>query len=415
MPEENSLGKVIGTKFTKEMRRTHTIYMPDMLHYHNELLQAAFTYGGYHLEVVPEFSNANQLALRYINNDYCSPTVSIVSQILAFLGSSECVPERTAILEPQAGGSCRAGNIYNLIIEVLEKNGYGQIPVISLNMTGSEKHEGFSINRKMISGCVAAVCYADLLMTLTQQIRPYEQKTGQTEQLRQSWIHRLKEDIAQGKNIASAKRKKIYQAIISDFQKIPRKNSRLSKVGIVGEIYIKFSPIGNCHLEEFLHKHQCAYCMGGFINYAAYVIYTEYSNAKLQKKNSFLIKGYGTVLRYICRIQRELTEELENKGMQHDACFGEIQSLANQIVNDSYNIGDGWLIAGEILDMIQQGYEKILIVHPFGCMVSHVGGRGIIKKIRSLYPHISIQSIEYDYDQSDALRESRILMAIGSD
>lgn len=404
--------KAVGAEFTKKMKRTHTIYIPDMLHYHNELLQAAFAYGGYRLAVVPEFQNAEQGALKYVSSDYCLPAIGIVGQILAFLNDSNCDADRIAIMEPQAGGACRAGNIYNLILEVLEKTGYEFVPVISLNMTGSEKHRGFSINAKLLRGCVAAVCYGDMLMTLTQQLRPYEEQPGQTEELRQRWLKRLAADIAQGKNITGRSRRRIYEEMAADFEKLPRQSRILTKVGITGEIYMKYSPVGNDHLEDFLKERDCDYRLGGFINYAAYVVYTEYSNVKLQEPGSPLLKGYEFVLDYICRVQRELTEVLSRHHLLHDACFFRLRDMAKQIIADQYNIGDGWLVAGEILDFIQQGYKKILIVHPFGCLVSHVGARGIIKKIKAMYPEVSIQSIEYDYDQSRTLRESRILLGI---
>lgn len=406
------MGKATGAKFSRAMRRTHKIYMPDMLHDHNELLQAAFSYGGYDLAVIPEYRDVDALALQYVNDSYCFPAVSIISQMIAFLRDQGEQPERLAFMEPQAGGICRAGNIYNLMIDVLGKAGYGDVPVISLNMTGEERHPGFVINHRMIFGCVAAVCYADLLMTLTQQLKPYEKQEGTVAETRRQWMDRLAEDIRHGRNLSNSVRKTIYQQMIDDFKKIPLESKSCKKVGIVGEIYMKFSPIGNQHLEELLREFQCDYRLGGFLNYAIYVVFTEMENARLQRKNKGLLKGYAFVWKYLCRVQKDLTEILLQNGMKHDADFPRMRSLASQIISDGYNIGDGWLIAGEIMDLIQQGYDRILILHPFGCLVSHVGGRGIIKKIKTLYPQVRIQSIEFDYEQSRALRESRILLAI---
>jgi len=398
-------------KFTREMRKTHKIYIPDMLHYHNELLKAAFYYGGYELDIVPEYKNAEQLALKFISSDYCLPTVSIVGQIIAFLADRGSF-ERLAFMEPQAGGACRAGNIYNLIKEVLAKLGYGDIPVISLNMTGQERHPGFTINPKLISGCIAAVCYGDLLMTLTRQTEPYEKISGETQAVRFRWLGQLDSDIRHGRSLSRKKRKEVYRQIISDFNSIEKEDRKLKKVGVTGEIYMKFSPIGNRHLEDKLREYECEYRLGGFVNYAMYVVYTEMQNAKLELKNDVIIRAFEVVLKYLCRIQRELSESLVRYGFRADADFFKLKELADQILNDGYNIGDGWLIAGEVLDLISQGYDHVLILHPFGCLVSHVGGRGIIKKIKALHPEVNLQSIEYDYDQSAAMLESRILLAL---
>jgi predicted nucleotide-binding protein (sugar kinase/HSP70/actin superfamily) len=281
---------------------------------------------------------------------------------------------------------------------------------------GEEKHSGFKINPKMLFGAVAAVCYGDLLMKLVQQIRPYEKNKGQTERLRNKWIKRLSRDISIGKNIYRKSRKRLYNIIINDFKKIPMINKKLTKVGITGEIYIKYSSVGNFDLEYFLKDKECDYMMGGFINYAAYVVFTAYDNERLQTKNTPLgiakLKLYKAVLKYICEIQKDLNHALKNNNMLYDMGFMKLKKLANEIISESYNIGDGWLIAAEVIDYISKGYDKVLIVHPFGCLVSHVGARGVIKKLKAKYPKAAIYSVEYDYDQSSTLRESRLMLAI---
>ncbi len=255
----------LTAEFTKSMRKTHTIYMPQMLHYHNELLCAAFAYGGYHLEVVPEHQEFIKETYSSIGKDYCTCAFGIVGNIMTFVKEQGCNTDNIAFLEPQAGGACRAGNYYNLIIECLKKMDCGHIPVLSLNFQGKETHEGFTINPKMFFGAVAAVCYGDILMTIAQQVRPYEVNPGETEALRMKWVSKLSEDIAHGKNVY--KRKKIYREIAESFSAISvDKTRKKTKVGIVGEIYIKFSPVGNFHLEDFLYDNNCDIRQGGFLN-----------------------------------------------------------------------------------------------------------------------------------------------------
>lgn len=402
-----------GAEFTKAMKDTHTILLPDMLHYHNALLQAAFAACGYHLEILPEEQNLPGYSLPYISGDYCFPTVLILGQMLAALRSERFQPDQIAFMEPQAGGACRAGNIYNSIIKSLKKAGYGQIPVISLNAFGREKHEGFTITPKLLFGAIAAVCFGDLLMTLYQQVRPYERRKGDARACWEHWNQKLCADITAGKNIARKRRKEQYRQIVRDFAGIPVEDRNIRRVGIAGEIYIKFSPIRNEHLEQFLQKQECAYRMGGFVNYAIYIVDSEREEQKLSGAGPVTQKAYHAIIRYLSRIQHEISQSIdEGNRFVPDADFAKMKEMAASIIDPGCHTGDGWLVAAEVADLVEKGYENILIVHPFGCLVSHVCERGILKKLHEQYPDVNIQTVEYDYDSAHALRESRILLGI---
>ena len=221
-----------NTVFTSEMKKTHTIYMPDMLHYHNELLIAAFRYGGYKLAVVPEYERVPEDTFRFINSAYCTCAMDIIGNIMAHITEPGVDLEHIAILEPQAGGACRAGNYYDLIIQCVKKSGH-KIPVLSLNFRGEESHPGFKINPKMLFGALAAVCYGDLLMSLYQQIRPYEKNKGETDALYHKWVEKLSENISRGKNLFF--KNKIYKRIVADFKNIPcysKTEKKLTKAGV---------------------------------------------------------------------------------------------------------------------------------------------------------------------------------------
>ena len=400
-------------EFTRAMKATHTILLPDMLHYHNALLQAAFASCGYRLEILPEEKNLQGYALPYISSDYCFPTVLILGQVLAALQSGRYQPDRIAFMEPQAGGSCRAGNIYNSIIESLKRAGYRQIPVISLNAFGQEKHAGFTISPKLLCAAVAAVCFGDLLMTLYQQVRPYECRRGEAAACWERWIKILCADIEAGKNISEKRRRERYRQIVRDFATIPVEDRKIRRVGIVGEIYIKFSPIGNRHLEQFLQEQDCAYRMGGFVNYCIYLVDSEREDQMLCGAGRMARKACETVLRYLLRVQRDINRSIaEESRFLPDADFTRMKEMAKPIIHSGCHTGDGWLVAAEVADLAEKGYENILIVHPFGCLVSHVCERGIMKKLHELYPHVNIHTVEYDYDSSRALQESRILLGI---
>ncbi len=409
-----------GAEFTKEMKKTHTIYMPDMLGYHNALLQAAFASAGYHLEIMSETENLPNYSLPYISGDYCLPAVLILGQMLATMKSNKNDVNKIAFLEPQTGGACRAGNYYNSMIISLEKAGYHHVPVISLNAFGDEKHEGFSITPSLVRGAVAAVCYGDLLMALLQQVRPYEKVPGTAQACYDMWERRLIEEIRSGKKLSKNARKQRYSEIVSSFSEIERyseadndKKTRKTKVGITGEIYMKFSRIGNDNLEKFLQTFDCDYRMGGFVNYVIYIVDSERENRRLQGASPVVLKVIDGLLAYLKGLQKDISEALIEGGFIPDADFVKLEQLAEPFISKGCNTGDGWLIAGEVADLIEQGYDHVLILHPFGCLVSHVCERGIMKKLHNAYPQANIQTIEYDYDTTKTLRESRVLLAIG--
>ncbi|MCR5608396.1 MAG: 2-hydroxyacyl-CoA dehydratase [Lachnospiraceae bacterium] len=405
--------KFYKAEFTKKMKKTHTILLPDMLHYINDLLIAAFEFSGYKLKVLPELNNQPEYALKYISGDYCLPAMLILGQMLGVVEEGIYPKDSIAFMEPQTGGACRAGNYYNSIIHALKKAGYDNIPVISLNAFGEEKHEGFTITPKLLFSAIAAVCYGDLLMTLYQQTRGMEAKEGDAKACHSKWIAILSNDIKHGKNISKSARKKRYKEIIDDFSKIEIKENKKTKVGIVGEIYIKFSPIGNSHLEDFLVEQNCDYRMIGFINYIIYIVDSEMNNHKLRGKSKVLLKGYEFVLKYLKSTQKDINQVLNDTDRYtSDADFDTIKGLAMPILNENCNCGDGWLVCAEIADLAKKGYTNILVLHPFGCLVSHVCERGIINSIHKHYKDLNIQTIEYDYDSSKTLRESRIMLGL---
>lgn len=412
-PQFHKNVKATKAEFTKAMRKTHTIYMPDMLGYHNAFLKAAFFRAGYHLEIMSKDQKLVNYSLPYISGDYCLPAMMILGQMFATIEDGKVDIDKIAFLEPQAGGACRAGNYYNSMIKSLDRAGYGHIPVISLNAYGQEKHPGFSITPKLIAGAVAAVCYGDLLMTLLQQIRPYEVKAGATQRCYDMWVRRIARDIRTGKNISKKNRKKRYEEIVESFSRIKtKKDKNKIRVGITGEIYIKFSRIGNDNLEEFLQQQGCDYRMGGFVNYAIYLVNSERENQDLKGTSPAILGIIDKLAEYLEKLQQDMNEALTNAGFLADASFSKLQTLAEPIIAKGCNTGDGWLIAGEVADLAQQGYDHILIVHPFGCLVSHVCERGIMKKLHKSYPSVNIQTIEYDYDTSETLRESRLMLAL---
>lgn len=404
------------TLFTRKMKKTHTILLPEMLKYHSVFLQAAFEGSGYHFAVMCGENDLKSKALRYMNHDYCYPAILIVGQILDVLEKGQYPADRIAFMEPQAGGACRAANYYHAIIRTLEKCGQEQIPVISLNLKGKERHPGFRITPKLLLSAVTAVCYGDLIMSLYQQVKPYECKEGATDNVRCRLEQELSEQIRnhQGRGgISGRKRRETYRYILESFDKIPVHEKQKKMVGVTGEVYIKFSSLGNHDLEKFLDGQDCQCVMGGFINYAIYVVDSDYRDYLLNTRSPILGKGYELVLAYLEKVQRVLYEEVGLHGrFLIDPPFSELKKKSEKVIGYDCITGDGWLAAAETVAAIERGCKHVLILHPFGCLVSHVCERGIMKKLKQLYPDVNIQTIEYDYDSSDTLRKSRILLGI---
>ncbi len=416
----------IRKNFTRRDKNSRTILLCEMLEYHNVFLEAAFRADGYSFEVLKNEVQDITRTLSYISNDYCYPTVLIIAQFMEYLESGERRPEEVAFMEPQAGGSCRAGNIYNLLQRVLYKKhcrgleGYSDIPVISLNFSGEEKHSGFRITSRLLFGAISAVCYGDLIMCLYQQTKPYEVNPGETDLVRAEVEEILCRDIRAHKN-GRKSRARAYRYAIERFRKIETRREKKRRVGITGEIYMKFSRLGNDDIESFILKQGYEPYSGGFINYCIYLVDTERYKAQRYGKGKTVRRAtekklYDTVLRYLCKVQKELYACVaESRHFDTDLDFARLKEKAADILDYGCNTGDGWLIAAEAAQYVEKGCESVLILHPFGCLVSHVCERGILHELHRRCPNVSIQTIEYDYDQSKTLRESRILLALQGD
>lgn len=400
--------------FTRQMKKTHTILLPQMLEYQSPFLKAAFEGSGYHFEIMQGSRQLKQKSLRYINNDFCYPGILILGQVIDEIESGRYPLDRIAFMEPQTGGACRAGNYLYTIIRTLEKCGQPQIPVISLNYKNQEKHPGFRITLPLLLSAVTAVCYGDLVMSLCQQVRPYEREKGETERVKAELEQELTEQLRFHRNLTGEGRRKMYRHILEAFERIPVDGAEKRKVGITGEIYMKFCSLGNHGLEHFLEEQGCECVTGGFVNYAIYCMDSERRSHILNCGSRFVLKGYELLTAYLERVQGELYGEVEKHGrFAIDHPFTEIKRFAEDTVGVDCITGDGWLVAAEAASAIERGSKSVLILHPFGCLVSHVSERGIIKALRKHYPGINIQTIEYDYDSSDTLLESRILMGLG--
>ena len=400
-------------RFTAAMKATHTILIPSMAPLHFKLLQNVLLQEGYRAEVLQNCgSEVAQLGLKYVHNDTCYPALLVIGQFLAALQSGRYDLDHTALLITQTGGGCRASNYIHLLRKALVKAGYPQVPVASLNFSGLERDSGFKLSLPLIRKLLAAVFCGDLLMTLRNQVKPYEDEAGAAEALTQHWIDRLSEDFAHGQGIKARELKESFPRIVRDFAAIPVTRVPKVKVGIVGEIYVKYSPLGNNSLEDFLASEDCEVNVPGLMGFLQYCIFNTEETKKLYGGSLFSEWGPELLLDWLDGIERAMIEALRTGGFHAPKPFRELVKLPEGIIGLGTKMGEGWLLTAEMVELVQSGYGNIICAQPFGCLPNHIVGKGMAGKIRTLYPAANITPIDYDPSATRVNQENRIKLML---
>ena len=401
--------------FTEEMRHTHTILVPGMLPYHFSLLQAAVNSCGYKTEILQNTGReVIETGLKYVNNDICYPALLVIGQLLNALESGKYDLQKTALMITQTGGGCRASNYIYLLRKALERAGLSQIPVISLNVSGLEKQPGFHVNASMLRKSLAALLYGDALMYLTNRIRPYEVVQGSADELAQKWLAKLRDAFTSGRAQAMGNIKKLTQALAEEFAKLPLVSKPKIKVGIVGEIYIKYAALGNNNLEKFLQKQDCEYMLPGVLNFVMYCVDTYLTDYKLYG-GSFLKYGASKgAMWYLQCLEKILHQALNTPPFGAPATYAETKAMAKGVIGYGNNMGEGWLLTAEMLELVHNGYTNIICTQPFGCLPNHIAGRGMINKIKEIAEEANILAIDYDASASKVNQENRIKLMLAT-
>ena len=401
--------------FTEEMRKTHTILVPGMLPLHFSLMQAALASCGYKVEVLQDTGReVIETGLKYVNNDICYPALLVIGQLLHALESGKYNLEQTALMITQTGGGCRVSNYIYLLHKALEKAGLSNIPVISLNVSGLEKQPGFHLNASMLRKFLAALIYGDALMYLSNKIRPYEVIQGTTDALAQKWLAKLSDAFASGKAQALSNMKKFTKALAGEFAKVPIVNRPKTKVGIVGEIYIKYAALGNNNLEKFLQKQDCEYMLPGVLNFVMYCVDTYLTDYKLYG-GSFLKYGANKgAMWYLKHLESILHSALDTAPFSAPATYEETKAMVKGVIGYGNNMGEGWLLTAEMLELVHSGYTNIICAQPFGCLPNHIAGRGMINKIKEIAEEANILALDYDASASKVNQENRIKLMLAT-
>ena len=403
--------------FTKEMKKTHTILLPNMLPMHFKIMEEVFRHYGYKTKLLEnEGPNVIACGLKYTHNDTCYPALLVIGQFIDALQSGKYDVNRVAVMMSQTGGGCRASNYISLIRKALAKAGFGQVPVISLNVAGLEKNPGFKLSLSFGKRVLLGVYYGDLLMSLVNQCRPYEAVKGSTVALADKWVARLANDMKSGRRANYKTLKKNYVKILKDFEEsIPRTGEKKVRVGIVGEIFVKFSPLGNNHLEDFLVKEGAETVMAGLLDFLLYTVNTAVVDYRLYG----IKRTRAAVMRLAYKFLHK--KQLDFIGMykKHSrftppSDFESTRAAIKGYISEGVQMGEGWLLTAEMLELIEGGVRNVVCAQPFGCLPNHIVGKGMMKIIREHHPGVNLVSIDYDAGASPINQENRLKLMLAN-
>ena len=401
--------------FLPEMKKNYTILCPQMSPIHFELIQPAFNTGGYNLEILPnDNKEAVDVGLKYVNNDACYPSLMVVGQIMQALLSGKYDLHRTAVIMTQTGGGCRASNYIGFIRRALKKADMDYIPVISLNLSGLESNPGFKITPKMALRVVYAAVFGDILMKCIYRMRPYEKVKGSTNRLHRKWA-KICIDFVSGPKASFKKYKQICRTMIRDFDRLPITDEKKPRVGIVGEILVKFLPAANNHLAELLEKEGAEAVCPDLIDFFMYSFYN--ANFKFKhlggKKSTAALCNLG--IKAIDWLRSAASKEFEKSvHFTPPAKIEDLAEYASPIVSVGNQTGEGWFLTGEMMELIHAGVENIVCTQPFGCLPNHIVGKGVIKAIRKNYPKANIVAVDYDPGASEVNQLNRIKLMLST-
>ena len=316
----------------------------------------------------------------------------------------------------QTGGGCRASNYVSLLRKALAKAGYPQVPVISFSLQGIEKHPGFNIGVKQLMAVACAVLYGDLLMTLVNQTKPYEKQPGAAQACADRWTQQLGRELGTNSRTALSKLKKNYRAILKDFAAIPREARDTVRVGVVGEIFVKYSPLGNNNLEDFLVREGAEVEVPGLLDFLLYCVYNNVMDYRLYRRISFpAYLGACVAWKYLLHCKHVMIDCIQEQGVfRAPTPFEHTITLARDCLGIGAKMGEGWLLTSEMLELAESGTENIVCTQPFGCLPNHICGKGMMKPIKDRNPNVNIVAIDYDPGATRVNQENRLKLMLAN-
>lgn len=404
--------------FTKEMRKDYTILCPQMAPIHFELLETAMQTAGYNLVLLRDCTQKTvETGLKYVNNDACYPSILVTGQMIEALQSGKYDPNKTALIMSQTGGGCRATNYIGFIRKALKDAGFANIPVISFNVVGMEKVPGFKLTLPLLERLLKCVLYADLLQKMLTKNRAYEINKGETQALFDKWMLKCKDLIKKSNN--KQFKQSIYD-IVNDFEKIELDTSvEKPKVGIVGEVLIKYHPFGNNFVADLLEKEGAEVILPDFMGFIKFMATHKVTFNSLLKTNPTIAKISKAAINLIDLLENDSKSALakSKKNYLPPCNIWHLEEAVKDVLSIGNQTGEGWFLTAEMIEYIENGIPNIVCVQPFACLPNHVVGKGVIKTIREKYLNANISPVDYDPGASEANQTNRIklLMTVAKD
>ena len=397
-------------------RENYTILVPTMLPTHFKILLGVMRSYGYNLVLLENTdSSVIQYGLKYVHNDTCYPALLVIGQMLSAIETGKYDTSKLALMITQTGGGCRASNYIHLLRKALAKAGYGHIPVISFNVSGLEKDLSFKFTPGLAIRLLHGVVAGDLLMLLRNQCLPYEVNAGETEAVVRKWTEILAVGMQRGRRVNHSVMKKYYREMVADFEAIPVKGERKIRVGIVGEIFVKFSPLGNNDLESFLISENAEVVMPGLFDFCMFCVSNSVVDAALLGMKKFKGRIFKIVLNFLKKMQKDVIDIIEKHGrFDPPTPFSHVEELAETVISRGAKMGEGWLLTGEMVELIEEGVNNIICVQPFGCLPNHIVGKGMMKPLKEKYPSANIVAVDYDAGATKINQENRIKLMLAN-
>lgn len=403
--------------FTEEMRKDYTILVPNMSPIQFGLILKVMKNYGYHMELLTtDGPHIIDQGLKNVHNDTCYPALLAIGQLLDAIQSGKYDTHKIALVMSQTGGGCRASNYIHLLRKALIKLGYDYIPVISLNFSGLESHPGFKLTPQMLQQIAYGILLGDLIMHISNQCRPYEVVQGTTQKAIDLCLDYISERFSGNRIITYSEIKRLYQYILNTFAHLRLDRSKPKKrVGIVGEIYVKFSPLGNNHLEEFLLSEGCEPVLAGLTDFALYCMYNSVIDHELYLRSLSAAIRNRAMYQFVLSKQNDMIRMIEKQGIFRPFTpFETVRIMSKQIIGQGVKMGEGWLLPAEMVALIHEGVNNIVCAQPFGCLPNHIAGKGMVRKIGDKFPSANIVSVDYDPGASKINQENRIKLMLSS-
>ncbi|MGN1330594.1 MAG: acyl-CoA dehydratase activase-related protein [Clostridia bacterium] len=405
-------------EFTKEMRKDYTILIPQMAPIHFELIETAVKACGYNVELLRNCTpHTVETGLKYVNNDACYPSILTTGQMIEALESGKYDPNKTALIMSQTGGGCRATNYIGFIRKALKDAGFPQVPVISFNVVGMEKMSGFKITLGLAERLLKCVTYGDLLQKLLMKNRAYEINKGETQQLYEKWLEKCKKLIE--KSNSKQFKQSIYD-MVEDFEKIPLDTTmKKPRVGIVGEVLIKYHPFGNNFVANVLEQEGAEVILPDFMGFVKFIATHKITFNQLLKIDKAKATIFKAAIKLIDIFEKDLKIALGNSKKDYlPPCnIWHLEDKVKNILSIGNQTGEGWFLTAEMVEYIEHDIPNIVCVQPFACLPNHIVGKGVIKTIRETYPNANITPVDYDPGASESNQTNRLklLMTVAKD